>query len=196
MLRGSVRAPLHIDARPIVRDRFGDIEAQVLSFEDCYAGKLVAALDRQHPRDLFDVDQLFAAEGLTRPLIDAFVVYLASQGRPMAEVLAPSEKDISAVYESEFSNMAVEPVPLARLLDARTRLVRELRHAFLPRHVEFLRSIKALAPDWSLDIFWLKDKSLEDSENLPEPDVLAQEIADDLQTALEQFAAIAAELKR
>ena len=46
----------------------------------------------------------------------------------------------------------------------------------------------------NLDIFWLKDKSLEDSEDLPEPDVLAQEIADDLQTALEQFAAIAGEL--
>jgi type I restriction enzyme M protein len=48
----------------------------------------------------------------------------------------------------------------------------------------------------NLDIFWLKDKSLEDSENLPEPDVLAQEIADDLQTALDQFSAIAAELRR
>lgn len=47
----------------------------------------------------------------------------------------------------------------------------------------------------NLDIFWLKDKSLEDSDDLPEPDVLAQEIADDLQTALEQFNAIAAELK-
>ena len=47
----------------------------------------------------------------------------------------------------------------------------------------------------NLDIFWLKDKSLEDSENLPEPDVLAQEITDDLQTALEQFSAVAAELK-
>jgi len=48
----------------------------------------------------------------------------------------------------------------------------------------------------NLDIFWLRDKSLEDSENLPEPDVLAQEIADDLQTALDQFSAIAAELRR
>jgi len=48
----------------------------------------------------------------------------------------------------------------------------------------------------NLDIFWLRDKSLEDSENLPEPDVLAQEIADDLQTALDQFTAIAAELRR
>ena len=46
----------------------------------------------------------------------------------------------------------------------------------------------------NLDIFWLKDKSLEDSEDLPEPDVLAQEIADDLQTALDQFSAIAGEL--
>ena len=47
----------------------------------------------------------------------------------------------------------------------------------------------------NLDIFWLKDKSLEDSEDLPEPDVLAQEIADDLQTALEQFQAIAEKVK-
>lgn len=47
----------------------------------------------------------------------------------------------------------------------------------------------------NLDIFWLKDKSLEDSEDLPDPDVLAQEIADDLQTAAEQFAAIAAALR-
>jgi type I restriction enzyme M protein len=47
----------------------------------------------------------------------------------------------------------------------------------------------------NLDIFWLKDKSLEESDDLPEPDVLAQEIADDLQTALEQFQAIAEKLR-
>lgn len=47
----------------------------------------------------------------------------------------------------------------------------------------------------NLDIFWLKDTSLEDSEDLPDPDVLAQEIADDLQAALEQFQAIAEKLK-
>lgn len=48
----------------------------------------------------------------------------------------------------------------------------------------------------SLDIFWLKDDSLEDSANLPEPDVLAAEIAEDLQAALDQFVQIAAELKK
>ncbi len=47
----------------------------------------------------------------------------------------------------------------------------------------------------NLNIFWIKDKSLEDADSLPEPDVLAQEIADDLQTALELFGAIANELK-
>jgi type I restriction enzyme M protein len=48
----------------------------------------------------------------------------------------------------------------------------------------------------NLDLFWLKDKSLEDSDDLPDPDVIAQEIADDLQTALEQFQSIAAALKK
>ena len=48
----------------------------------------------------------------------------------------------------------------------------------------------------NLDIFWLKDESLEDSANLPDPDVIAQEIVEDLEAALSQFAAIAADLKK
>jgi type I restriction enzyme M protein len=47
----------------------------------------------------------------------------------------------------------------------------------------------------SLDLFWLRDESLEDSANLPDPDLIAEEIADDLEAALEQFAAIAADLR-
>ena len=48
----------------------------------------------------------------------------------------------------------------------------------------------------NLDIFWLKDESLEDSANLPAPDVIAQEIVEDLEAALSQFATIAADLKK
>jgi type I restriction enzyme M protein len=48
----------------------------------------------------------------------------------------------------------------------------------------------------NLDIFWLKDESLEDSANLPDPDIIAAEIVEDLQAALAQFAEIAADLKR
>ncbi len=46
----------------------------------------------------------------------------------------------------------------------------------------------------SLDIFWLKDESLSESENLPDPDVLAAEIVEDLEAALEQFREIAGDL--
>ena len=48
----------------------------------------------------------------------------------------------------------------------------------------------------NLDIFWLKDESLEDSANLPDPDVIAAEIVEDLQVALAQFDEIANDLKK
>ena len=48
----------------------------------------------------------------------------------------------------------------------------------------------------NLDIFWLKDESLEDSANLPDPDIIAAEIVEDLEAALSQFATIAADLKK
>src|SRR5437867_7921949 len=48
----------------------------------------------------------------------------------------------------------------------------------------------------NLDIFWLKDESLEDSANLPNPDIIAAEIVEDLEAALQQFAAIASDLKK
>ena len=56
--------------------------------------------------------------------------------------------------------------------------------------------IASTADKASLDIFWLRDESLEDSDNLPDPDVLAQEIVDDLEAALEQFREIATDLNR
>ena len=55
---------------------------------------------------------------------------------------------------------------------------------------ELMRRDKA-----SLDIFWLRDESLEDSDNLPAPEVIAAEIVEDLQAALDQFAQIAADLR-
>ena len=48
----------------------------------------------------------------------------------------------------------------------------------------------------SLDISWLKDESLEDSQNLPDPDLLAKDIAENLESALEQFGSIYEDLER
>ena len=56
-----------------------------------------------------------------------------------------------------------------------------------PNHISF----QNLSPCWNKDEFWLRDESLEDTANLPDPDVLAAEIIEDLQAALEQFGEIA-----
>jgi len=150
VLRGSVRPAVRRALLPSAEKRFGFAEVATLSFEDTYGGKLVAALDRQHPRDLFDVAHLLANEGLSEGLLDAFVVYLASHGRPIAEVLDPRDKEVREVYEKEFAGMPFAPAPLEGLLEARKALADALRRSLGRRRLDFLRSVKALQPDWSL----------------------------------------------
>ena len=58
VLRGCVYQPQLQRVSPAVEAMFGFAEMQVVSFADLYAGKIVAALDRQHPRDLFDIRDL------------------------------------------------------------------------------------------------------------------------------------------
>jgi len=74
-----------------------------VSFEDLYGGKICAALDRQHPRDLFDVKSLLENEGITPGIIKAFVFYLISHDRPMIEILNPGLQDISQTFINEFN---------------------------------------------------------------------------------------------
>ena len=128
VMRGTVQPVRHASLTPTARDvLMADLDIPVVSLEDVYGGKLVAALDRQHPRDLFDVMQLFAHEGITPGIRRAFVVYLASSNRPIHEVLFPPLRDIRYDYEHNFQGMTAEPVPLDALLAARERMVRELQ---------------------------------------------------------------------
>ncbi|MFZ8477453.1 nucleotidyl transferase AbiEii/AbiGii toxin family protein, partial [Staphylococcus aureus] len=90
---------------PMVEESFGYARMSVVSFADLYAGKIVAALDRQHPRDLFDVRDLLANEGVSDELRRAFIVYLLSHDRPMAEVLAPTRKPLEAEFARGFEGM-------------------------------------------------------------------------------------------
>lgn len=127
-----------------------DLEIPVVSLEDVYGSKLVAAMDRQHPRDLFDVLQLFAYEGITAGIRGAFVVYLASHNRPVHEVLFPSLRDIRQEFEHNFTGMTAEPVELDALLAARERMVRELQQGLTANERKFLLSLIAAEPEWSL----------------------------------------------
>jgi predicted nucleotidyltransferase component of viral defense system len=127
-----------------------DLELPLLSSEDIYGGKLVAAMDRQHPRDLFDIKELFAHSGITPAIRRAFVVYLASHNRTLHEVLFPPLKDLQLAYEGSFAGMTTEPVSLKALIEVRERLFRELPAALDASEREFLRTLVRAQPDWSL----------------------------------------------
>lgn len=151
VMRGTVRPVRRASLTPLARDTLlADLEVPVVSLEDMYGGKLVAALDRQHPRDLFDVMQLFAHEGITPGIRRAFVVYLASSNRPVHEVLFTPLRDIRYDYERNFQGMTTEPVPLDALLAARERMMQEIQHGLDDSERRFLLSLVAGTPDWSL----------------------------------------------
>jgi len=151
VLRGTVHPVRTTSLTPKAREALlADLELPVVSLEDLYGGKLVAALDRQHPRDLFDVMQLFLHGGITPEIRRSFVVYLASHNRPIHEVLFPNLRDISGEYENSFKGMTTEPVELKALVSARERMIAELNVGLDAAEREFLLSLARNAPNWDL----------------------------------------------
>ena len=150
VLRGTVYEPALMEVCESVEEEFGYVETRVVALADLYAGKICAALDRQHPRDLFDVKGLLENEGLTDEIRKAFLVYLSSHNRPMAELLRPKYKDISAIYAGEFENMTQTVVPLDELVSIRERLVGLIHEGLTDDEREFLISFKKRKPNWDL----------------------------------------------
>lgn len=136
--------------RPNVEENFGFAETQVVSFSDLYAGKIVAALDRQHPRDLFDIRDLLANEGISDGLRRAFIVYLISHVRPISEVMVPRRKDVRKEFEHGFEGMSSDPVSLGGLLKAREDLITEVSVTDAEGASGFLIGFKRGKPDWAL----------------------------------------------
>jgi len=126
------------------------VNMQVLSIADLYGGKLCAALDRQHPRDLFDVKLLLENEGITEEIRKAFVVYLASHNRPINELLNPNLLDIKDLYERDFVGMSKMTVSLDELLSVRHELIAILNSALTDNERKFLLSLKSGTPQWDL----------------------------------------------
>jgi predicted nucleotidyltransferase component of viral defense system len=150
VLRGCVFEPEMMSVKPAVEEAFGFAEARIVSFADLYAGKIVAALDRQHPRDLFDVRDLLANEGITDDLRQAFIVYLLSHDRPMSEVLAPTLINIESAFTHGFSGMTRDTVDLADLLAARVAVIKSVVGGMSPSHRRFLVSFERGEPVWEL----------------------------------------------
>lgn len=128
------------------------LSIKCLSIEDLYAGKLVAALDRQHPRDLYDAKLLIDNEGISEKLKDAFIVYLLSSNRPISELLNPNLLDISDLYDRELKGMAIkDDISYDDLIMTRKTLISNIQKLLNnDNDKEFLLSFKKGAPRWEL----------------------------------------------
>lgn len=158
--RGCVFEPRVMQVAPSVEDQFGYAETQVVSFDDLYAGKIVAALDRQHPRDLFDVRDLLRKEGISTSLRKAFLAYIVSHNRPAIEVLAPTRKDIRSGFEENFLGMTTELVELEELVATREEMIEAIVAQMPDEHRAFLVGVERGEIDWNLS-------GLTDAANLP-----------------------------
>lgn len=104
-LRGCIKEPENVSICDSAEELFGYIDFPILSKMETYGGKICAALDRQHPRDLFDIYQLIQNDGITDEIIKGFVVMLLSANRPLSEIIAPNILDRKSIYLSEFQGM-------------------------------------------------------------------------------------------
>jgi hypothetical protein len=151
VMRGAVHPVRTLRVRPGVERDFGFAEMQVLDFADLYAGKLSAALSRQHPRDLFDLQPLLDEGRLDERLWRTFLVYLTCSPKPAAEMLAPQEpRDFAQTFAAHFQGMTATPITPASLLEVRSRLLRRVFELLDAPSRAFLESVEHEAPDFNL----------------------------------------------
>jgi predicted nucleotidyltransferase component of viral defense system len=151
VIRGCVFPTEQRDLVKVAEETFGLFTSiTTLSIADIYGGKICAALDRQHPRDLFDVKLLLENEGITEDIRKAFIIYLISHDRPISEVIRPNLKDFKQAYENEFVEMSSHPVSYDELVHARQQLIEEINTSLTIQDKQFILSVKEGLPKWEL----------------------------------------------
>ena len=149
VFRGTVLPPRILPLVMTAQDLFTTaVSVPVLAVEELYGSKLVAAMDRQHPRDIFDVMHMLDKFGWQELMIDCFVTYLAGHNRPVHEVLFPQVRPLEPTFSREFVGMTREPLTLEALALTQARLISELPRQLLPRHLSFLLSLVQGEPAW------------------------------------------------
>lgn len=151
VMRGTVHTVRTMVVQPEVEQAFGFASTQVLDFADLYAGKLAAALSRQHPRDLFDIGLLLEDERADATLWRTFLVYLTCSPKPAWELLAPREPiDFEAIFDAHFKGMTAKPVTAAQLLENRAQLLQWVAGKLDKPSCDFLWSVEEEQPDFAL----------------------------------------------
>jgi predicted nucleotidyltransferase component of viral defense system len=148
VFRGTVYPVVTGRLSPQAQSHFArSLSVSMLDPDELYASKLVAVLDRQHPRDLFDVLILLESGGITTRMRRAFTVYLAGHNRPIHELLEPQLKDIRTEFASDFTGMTSRDVTLEQLLEVRERIFKDLPMALDDAERQFLLAVNRCEPD-------------------------------------------------
>ncbi len=150
VLRGHLQPPRMMVCSDRVQDEFGKfVEVPVIAHGELFGGKICAALDRQHPRDLFDVRGLLDMEGFSDDVRLGFIAALVSHNRPIAELLKPNRLDQRETFAKQFAGMAFEEFTYDDHEATMDRLIGAVHRGLTPDDRSFLRSFDACEPDWS-----------------------------------------------
>ncbi len=153
IIRGSLFDVVELEVVDSVQDDFGKFAAiSVLDKSEIYGGKICAALDRQHPRDIFDVSKILD-EGngdFNEKIKEAFIFYLLSHNRPMNEILFSKINDKKTDFKNQFEGMAKEKFDYEDFIKISKLLREKISNLFSDKDKKFILSFKQAKPDWSL----------------------------------------------
>jgi predicted nucleotidyltransferase component of viral defense system len=149
--RGVIEEPIKMHLCKKAETEFDTFAVmQIVPLSQLYGGKICAALDRQHPRDLFDVKFLLANEGFSDEIKRGFLLCLISGDRPIHEIISPKLQDQELVLNNQFSGMSEEEFTYGDYIYIRNMLIDTVKAKLTEYDREFLLSVKALTPDWGI----------------------------------------------
>jgi len=149
--RGTLSHPVEM---PLCAKAQNDFESfcvvPVVSVGQLFGGKICAALDRQHPRDLFDVKYLLQNEGFSEQVKEGFLLCLLCSDRPINEIITPNFLNQRSALDNQFSGMSDEAFSYEEYENVREKLVKTIHGNLTDKDKTFLLSVKNLTPDWSV----------------------------------------------
>jgi len=149
--RGVLSDPIEYPLCEKAQDQFDAFcSIAVVPLSQLYGGKICAALDRQHPRDLFDVKYLLQNEGIIDEIKKGFLLSALSSNRPIHELLQPNLQDQRPAFENQFSGMTVEPFSYDDFEATRTDLFIHIANSWTELDKQFLIGFSKLEPDWGI----------------------------------------------
>lgn len=148
--RGTVRPFRLMKTTNAATEQFNSVTMKLVSYEDVYGGKICAALERKHPRDLFDVMVLYENEGISDQLFRVLLVYVASSNRAIHESLSPTQPVREDLYDDRFRGMSLRKTSLKALTETGLRLHEDIRSRFTDEVETFLISLHNVEPDFGL----------------------------------------------